>query len=289
MIKKNKNTNIGLIVASVFLYISIIVVTGITQIFILNADWTIIKSVDFWIEQAVKSITYFGAYVATATIVYISLGDKEPKYNEIEDSIHKNRDKLIGKEFRAYINDLDFSNKREAWLAKYQVKLTNLNKKITRKITTEVSNLPEEEWSWKTRRYMKKERRYQEYLTDKWINENLKFAKIKYPEITVSEVINGTLKMKTSRSMLNRGHLSKQIYQKIGFVLASIFAGALWATIEFTRNDDWRNIVAQLAFTLVMLLVNTLMGSLAGGRGHLSRLVTANERYEIILDYVGKK
>ena len=57
--------------------------------------------------------------------------------------------------------------------------------------------LPEERWDLLTRWYMRKKRRLEQYLTDKWINENLKYKKLIYPRITVSEVLTGRMRTTT--------------------------------------------------------------------------------------------
>jgi DNA-binding ferritin-like protein (Dps family) len=87
-------------------------------------------TLNFWIEQSVTSAMYFSAYLATALLRYNVLELKEPEYNALNNSIQKHRGKLIGNNFRTYINDIDFSNKKDTWKNKYQAKLENLTRKV---------------------------------------------------------------------------------------------------------------------------------------------------------------
>lgn len=282
-----KSGNVALIIFSIFIYLAIVAILGLFQIFIFDTDLAQVMTVDFWVEQAITSSMYFSAYIATAILRFTWLEVKESEFLMLDGSIQSNRSKLIGNRFRTYINDLDFSNKKETWKVKYQSKLENLSRKIWKKVSRELTNKPEAEWSFWTRRYKKKEDKFKKYLSDEWINENLKFKRLKYPEITVSEVINGTMKPKTRRSMINRKFLSTQIFQKLIFVFISIIGTAIWSILVFSEMLNPLDIIGTIIFTLAMLLINILTGYFAGGIAHKARIVATTERLELILDFIG--
>jgi hypothetical protein len=229
---------------------------------------------------------YFAAYLSTTLLRYNVLELKEPEYNALNNSIQKHRGKLIGNNFRTYINDIDFSNKKDTWKNKYQAKLENLTRKVRKKVSRQLTELPEDKWSFWAKRYKKKEDRFKRYLADDWINSNLKFRRLKYPEITVSEVINGTMKYKARRSMINRNHLTKQLLGKLIFVFISMLATAIWSILVFTEFVNPLTIIGMIIFTLAMLLVNILTGYFAGGIAHKLRVISTTERLEIIINFL---
>ena len=233
--KQDRKGTTSLIIFSIFIYLAIVAILGLFQIFIFDTDWSEVRTLDFWIQQGITSAIYFSAYIATAILRYSYLELKEQEYLFLDNSIQKNRSKIIGNRFRKYINDIDFANKKEAWKNKYQSKLENLTRKISKKVSVQLTTLPEDKWGFWTKRYKKKEDKFTLFLTDDWIESNLKFRRFKYPEITVSEVINGTMKYKSNRSMLNRNHLGKQIFRKVIFVFISIAATAVWSVLVFTE------------------------------------------------------
>jgi hypothetical protein len=278
--------NYSMIIFSVLIYIFILLITGMFKIFVFDTDTSVVSTWDFWIEQIITSIMYFSAYLATANLRYSIAEYKEEEYKEIEASIRKHRPKLIGSTFRTHIETLDMQSKISTWKNKVETQLSNHLRKTTKKVSIELVNKPENEWSWRTRRFARKEKMLNEYLTDEWINKNLRFRPLKYPEITVSEIINGTLRTSTSKSMLERNHLGTQIRKRFIFVFASIFASTIWAILIFREVLNPLDVIAQIIFTLAMIVINIIFGYIAAGFAHRSRIVAATERLEIIINYL---
>jgi len=286
MNKQSNQRNISLVLFSILVYAAIIAVLGLFQVFVFETDISEIRTIQFWLELGVKSAMFFAAYVATAIIRYTWLEVKNREYVELEDSIKKHRPKLIGKRFRTYISVIDFENKIDTWKNKYNTKLENHSRRVPKKVALQLTNLEESEWNWKTRRYKRKENKFITYLSNEWIQKNLRWRRLKYPELTVSEVINGTMKYKTRGSMIERNHLSKQVLKKTTLVIFSIIASAIWSILVFKEILNPMEIIALIVFTLAMLLVNVLTGWLAGGKGHKSRIIATTERLEVILNYI---
>jgi hypothetical protein len=284
--KENKNRNTSMKLFSVLIYVTILAIVGMFKIFVFDTDISAVGTWDFWIEQSITSVMYFSAYLATANLRYSTAEFKEAEYVEIESAIRKYRPKLIGSTFRCHIELLDMNSKKATWKNKIETELSNHLKKTSKKVAIELVNKKEEEWSSSTRRFIRKEKMLNEYLTDGWINKNLRFRPLKYPEITVSEIINGTLRMSTSGSMLERNHLGNQIKRRFIFVFASIVASAIWAVLIFREVLNPLDVIAQIIFTLAMLLVNIIFGYIAAGFAHRSRIVAATERLEIIINYI---
>lgn len=283
---KSKSKNTSLIVFSILIYIGILAVVGMFQIFIFDTDISKVSTSEWWIEQGITSLMYFSAYLATAILRYSVSELNEPQYITLEASITKHRPRLIGNAFRNYIERLDFINKKDTWKNKIQTKLANHVKKITKKQAIQIANLEENKWSFWTRRYVKRERLLKEYMTEEWINKNLRWRPLKYPEITVSEVVNGTLRMKSKGSMLERNHLGKQLFKKLIFVFGSIVASVIWAILIFQEVLNPLDVIAQIIFTLILLLVNIITGYFAAGVAHKGRIIATTERLGIIVDFL---
>lgn len=280
-IRKIRNT--GQVLVAIGIYVSVAIMLGIFNFFILSANGAELTFYSFWLPTLFGALMYLLVYIATATLRYSNQEFRDQEFVDIEESIIKHRPALIGNLFRTYINGIDFQNKRVTWEQKINTKLANHQLWLTHRMNTKIAR---NNYGWIVRAYLRKEERLKKYLTDDWINKFLKYKWLFYPRLTVSEVINGRMRATTRHSMLNRNHLASQISQKIFFVFLSLIGSALVATITITPNPDWFNIMFQLASMVFFIAVNTTTGFLAGTLAHKSRLNTSIERLEIISNYL---
>lgn len=284
--KQDRSRNGAQILIGIGTYVAVLVGLGIFNFFILNYNDVELTFYSFWLPTLFGSILYAGIYIATAVLRYSGRELKDEIYKKNEESIYKHREKIIGTSFREYINSIDFKNKRETWEQKINTKLANHQMLLTHRINNKIQNVPESKWGPIVKWYVRRERKLQLYLTNDWIIKNLKYRWIIYPQLTVSEVINGRMRASTRVSMLNRNHLGKQIGAKMIFVLFSLVGSAIFATLAITPNPNWMNIIIQLVGMLIFIVLNTTTGFLAGSRAHMSRLDTSVERLEIIINYI---
>lgn len=284
--KQDKTKNGMQILIGVSIYLAVLVALGVFNFFILSYNNVKLTLYSFWLPTLFGSMNYAGIYIATAVLRYGGREVKDEQYRKNEESIFKHREKIIGADFRRYINDIDFKNKRDAWEQKIQTKLANHQMLLTHRMNAKIQNKDERKWGPIVKWYIRREKRLQLYLTDEWIKNRLKYKRLKYPRLTVSEVINGRMRATTRKSMLNRNHLGKQIGAKMIFVLFSLVGSAVFATLAITPNPNWLNIMTQLVGMLIFIVWNTVAGFFAGSRAHMSRLDTSVERLEIIVNFI---
>lgn len=287
--KQDRSRNGAQILIGISIYIAVLISLGIFNFFILSYNGVKLTFYSFWLPTLFGSLMYVGIYIATAVLRYSSRELNDEEYKKNEASIFKHRESIIGTDFREYINAIDFKNKRETWEQKITTKLANHQTLLTHRINNKLQNVPENKWGPIVKWYSRREKRLQLYLTDEWIKNKLKYKRLIYPRLTVSEVINGRMRASTKSSMLNRNHLSKQIAAKMVFVLFSLVGSAIFATLAITPNPNWLNILIQLVGMLIYIVLNTTTGFLAGSRAHMSRLDTSVERLEIIINYINNK
>ena len=108
------------------------------------------------------------------------------------------------------------------WLQTIKVALGNYERKKTHKMHVETTTLSKEKWSKKTLKLQTKIDELKKYLSNEFISENLyyrknfdfnlktKLKKIDYEEITVEEIIYGSVTLPKKKSRLVRRPLLKK-------------------------------------------------------------------------------
>ena len=284
------------------MYIVLIALTGLLNVVILQEfNWTAFWDIEFWIPIAVNNAFYFSAFVITVMLVFDVLEYKDKDYQNIEQDIRNERDKLVADDFKQQIVNRNFMEKKNVWLQYVNIWLSNLQSKLKHKTVFDMKTKPLELWSKKALNYDRKKTTLNEYKTKMWVDNNLIFRKrlgwgklgwlkkLHYPEITVNEIIYGTVSMKPKKSELERHIIRGQIIKKIIITVISITLSVVVSLLQVERFMSTVSILIALAIMLFTILINVTVGVFAGFKAHKDRVNNATIRLGFVVDYLQGK
>lgn len=269
---------------ALLMFIAVAIHIGVTFL-IFGFDTALFYEASYWINTALIAVANVTMGVSVISTTYDTLELTEPVFLDVEGTIRTAAKDIQGNDFSSDIEKLNWSNKVEAWRAKNDVKLINLERKIPHNVSMEIETLEPDKYSNKTKRYVRKRNQLIYNLSDEFINTKLIYQKVKYPEITTNELLYGLQKPKQKGSMLNRNILSFAVLRKVvlGMSLAAI--SGIASLITAGLNEEWTTFVVHTVINLLTLGVNVTISYLTGRRLHNDRLSNSVVRYGILKDY----
>ena len=271
----------------VVLYIGIyllgLVVLGLLNIAILDWDWDVITW-EWFLELNLYNVLYFSFFINTLYLVLDSFQSEE-QYSGLMKSIKTLRPKVEGEGLRIYVDKINFYEKSHAWKLSINNKISALQKKFSNEIANELRYTLEKDWSIETKKFSKKLKDLKERLGDAWIDKNLMYEKVKYPEMEYFELLYSTIKPKVSGSRFIRSYAKNQIVRKVWLMIVTSLATVAITVITITQFNDLRNLIFDLTIVFALLLLNVLSGVFSAHSAHKSRVVDTADRLQIMLNY----
>lgn len=284
------------------LYLILLFISGLLNIVIFQElDFSLITSVSFWIEVIVDYTLYISVFIITIMMVYDIYGDTEEEYNKLEQDIFSMKDILVSDDFSTDIINRNFIEKKKSWIETLKVAKGNYDRKKTHNIHVEMQTLPQEKWHKKTKKYAKKDEYLTYLLSNEFISEELfyrkyykfspktKFSKIKFKEITVNEVIYGSVTLPTYSSLLVRKPLARRILSKLVMIVPSVAFKVVYELLVIDKFKSTADLLKELSFMIVMCLIYALTAIFSAKKAHLDRKSNALTRYGIALEYKSGK
>lgn len=286
----------------IIMYIVLVALTGLLNVVILKEfDWQAFFDIEFWTPIAINNAFYFSAFVITVMLVYDVLEFKDKDYQDMEDDIRKERDRLVADEFKQQIVNRNFIEKKNVWFQYVNVWLSNLQSKLRHKTAFIMRTKPQEMWNKKAIRYERKKATLNEFKTKEWVDNNLIFRKrlgwgklgwlkrLHYPEITVNEIIYGTVSLKPKKSELERHIIRGQIIKKSITTAISITLSVVVSLLQVDKFMSTVSILIALAIMFFTILINVVVGIFAGFKAHKDRVNNATVRLGFVVDYIAGK
>ena len=242
-------------------------------------------SIEFVLNKSLIAALFTIISIITTLMVYDLLELKDKRYTSLEETLEKEAIKLMGSHFNESIARLDWNTKKIAWRKYIDVKLFNFRARASRKVRQELMTLDPKDYSRKTLKFIDKENMYQEFLTSKWINENLYFQKINYATIEPNEVLYGTRKNTEKKSRLVRNPLTKSLGFKLAMFFPSLIATIIVSILQEDDGLSMSGLSILISGLILTLLINTLVGIKNGYKSHSFRLSNTRERYSIVVAY----
>ena len=165
--------------------------------------------------------------------------------------------------------------------------LIEINDKVSQSMLDEIKAGPEHQ-SDKTKQYLFRKARLEEQLTDEWIEENLRYKKIRYPVITPNEVITGEKKPYNTTKVIDNSVNVFALTRRIGTLGVMITINALMEALIFTGSPFDTATLMLILFQIFMVFVNIFSGWVAGIDGfRKKRLNSAYIRRDLLVSYAG--
>ena len=140
--------------------------------------------------------------------------------------------------------------------------------------------------SRRTQQYLCKKKTYELWLTEEWINENLKYRSFSYPQITPSEIVTGSEKPVSRTRLIDNNIGGYALKRRLGIVIFMITITAIFEALTFTGSPFDIALWATLAFKLLLIAVNIFSGWLAGLDGFKKKkLNSAYIRQDLLVVY----
>lgn len=281
----------------IFIYILLLGISGLLNVVVFKElDWSVLLDADFWVELIVDYALYLLVFINTAMLTYEIFADKDMEYIGLENDIFSMKDVLVGKEFSNDVVNHNFSKKEKAWDEELQTAIGNHERKKTQKMVEELIR-PRETWTKKTIKWVKQREKLDKMSSKTYVDKYLMykkrynynfwtmFKKVKYEEITVNEIIYGTVTVRSKSSLLVRKPLGRRILLRMTTILPSLLFSVLYRLLIIDRFISTVELLKSLAFMIFMAFFHALFGLFTSKKAHLDRKSNATTRYGYALDY----
>lgn len=275
------------ITSMIFHLLTFIITLGLIvgiDIYKFNFDWSKI-TIPYLYTRMLLSAGYVLIRISISNFTYDIREVSDKTYVELMIDLQEASKRNRGSDFNDKISRFDYQNKKDTWIRLVEKDLFKHERNIPKKILIEMSSIEPESYSRKTKKWIKKKDLLEDMLTDEWIYKNLQIHDIKYPEILPSEVLYGSIEYIPNKSMLDRIPLKRIIIKSLPSTLFSLIATTILGTLVSIESESGVGLFVAIAGILVILTTNVSMGILNGLKAHKSRLMNANIRSEIMIDY----
>ena len=271
----------------IVLYLLIFSAVGFFNLAIAELNTEVLLDPSYWVNTVWMSFLFALTFLVTVKWVNDWYMENHVDYLKITNSIKNDGINNVHDDFSDFIAAKNWHSKKETWKTKINNKLVTLNNKITAQMAQELKDGPEY-YSKKTQKYIKLKTQYEELLSTKWIDENLKYKKIRYPHITPAEVITGEKKPNSTTRVVDNGVMGYAATRRFSVMFATIIMNALNTALIFIGNPFSVVILVTMIFHFLMIVVNIFTGYIAGVDAfHKKPLNSAHIRYNILIEYFG--
>jgi len=159
-------------------------------------------------------------------------------------------------------------------------KLNRINKRINLLQDTAA------QYRRKTRKFTRRLNLYNLQLTEDWIQQNLRYIRLTYPQITPQEIITGSVSPENKKRMIDDSVGSFALKRRMGMLVLMIAFNAAMEAVIFTDNPFDRQAIRMMIFQIFMVLVNIFSGWLAGIDGFRKKKLTAlTTRRDLLVEF----
>ena len=163
-------------------------------------------------------------------------------------------------------------------------KLIDLNNKVNQKTLDELKSGNHSE---KTKKYLRLKAQYEEELTDKWIEENLRYKKLRFPTITPSEVVTGEKIPNNSIKVIDNNVLAFSFTRRLGMLGIMIVLNSLMEALFFQGSLFDVVAILMILFQLTLIMVNIFTGWVSGIDSFKRKILNSTYiRRDLLVSYI---
>lgn len=277
------------------IYLAGLAVLGVLNIATIGWDWSVVTK-EWVLELNLYNVLYYSFFVTTLMLGMDTLANDTKLVTTI-DNIELIRPKVEGSALQNFVDEVNWFEKVEKHKEIVSKRKANLSKKY---LTNAVSLIlaygkPKGKkgiklWYWhlvskKAEKYTKKMKACDEQLTEQWIDDNLLFTKVVYPQFEYSELLYGTLKIKSRKSRFVRSYVKTQVVIKLPLLLLSTLGTILMTVVQVLQFNDLRNLFYDLGVVLIILSANVMTGLVASRFSHRVRVADTNDRLTMLIGF----
>lgn len=263
--------------------------------------------------KVTKNATFDIGVLATAAIVQtiafiIYLNERTRRLlSKATDVAYVMMLKIIGKfkslqadnDFREMVKELDLKEKKDTWKLLAGLKFENHLQKESKKVLFERTEHPDtstgkanrKHWSKRTLKFVKKEEKLKEQITDKWIDKHIKHINFRYPRITTTMILTGNTSVKISRMAIEdvKRIKSKETTRRIiTSIILLLFIAVLGSIVSLTfQYDIWKAFKDVLVY-MIAVVFSFVWAVMSSNDIHKSRELELEDRLGYIQKFVGR-
>lgn len=246
------------------LYIISLVLIGITSLIDKNSgiNFENLRNFTWYVDQIVTSFAIITTVLATVYMIVDNYKQTDKEYLALESDIKMfaNQD-YVPTHFVRYLEVINYRRKKAQFEFNIKKKLYFLEKKATDK-----------DWSiWvsgtesqkKYNYYCRKRNKFEERLSETWLEKNLKFVFVKYDKITSSLILGGHFSKEDNDSpndFITKHTESKVVRDKLPTLILGIAITSITSSIVVTLlfNEGALLSVATKFFVLLFQVYNSI-------------------------------
>ncbi len=278
-----KKASLGNFVLYISLFFVLLALNGFMNFVAASFSLGTILTATYWLKTITGSMSALGAFIIFSFLRRDTKLMNDPKYNDKLDVVNSTVSGNVGPDFPDFIAEKNENSKSLKWKEKQQNKLTKWHNRVPARVLLNIKKIKDEpnypdkskwlkfkrlrklywalfgklRWTLAKRRanrWTRKLNKINLHLTSEWINENIHYIKVKYPQTTPGEIMNGERNSSTTKVIDNGavGHILKDRMPLI-LITTALQAGFNALVIIGSANPVgmWMGIIFQLATILL--------------------------------------
>ena len=273
-----KKANIGNFVLYISLFTVLLVLNGFMNFVAASFSTGVIFTATYWLKTITGSMSALGAFVIFAFLRRDTKLINDTKYNEKLSQVNSTVSGNVGPDFPDFIGMKNENSKSLKWKEKMQNKLIKWSNKIPARVLRNIKRVEDDypditKWGkirrfywtvcgqifWffakrRANRWVRRKAKIKLQLSPEWINENIHYIKVKYPETTPGEIMNGE-RNTSSKRIIDNGAVKHILQDRLPLILITtgLQAGFNALVIIGASNPVgmWMGIMFQLATILL--------------------------------------
>jgi hypothetical protein len=278
-----KKASLGNFILYISLFIVLLILNGFMNFVAASFTLGVILTATYWLKTVTGSMSALGAFIIFAFLRRDTKLINDPIYNEKLVAVNGTVSGNVGPDFPEFIAMKNENSKSLKWREKMQNKLTKWGNKVPARVLKNIKKIKDNpEWPDKSK-WVKFKRLHRLYwtlcgqirwffakrranrwtakrdkillqLTDVWILENIHYIKVKYPETTPGEIMNGERNTSTGK-VIDNGAIKHILQDRLPLILViTMLQMAFNALVIIGATNPvgmWMAVVFQLATILL--------------------------------------
>lgn len=243
------------------LYLVIFALAGVLNLAVAQWDLGIFYEPTYWISTIFDATLYISAFQVSVFLGSDLQKTSNEQYKEVSKDVF-NATQRVDDTFTDFVADDNLDTKKSVWKAKKNNEYIELNNKMPHKVLLN-SKQPQDKWTWRTRRWMRRLNKLKEQTSNEWIDKNVMYVKVDYPKYVPQEILSGSAKHESKKRLLTGGMYRKAFAKRIIMISGTILVSAIFNSVFFTGSP-----FSVAALLLILTQFFFILVNIAGGIKH---------------------
>lgn len=272
-----KKSNKGGIAIYLILFVLLLALNGVLNFIVASFTLTTLLSASYWLKTIAGASSGLGAFIIFSFMRRDSLTLNQETYNAELDELNNIVSESVDDDFPLFIAQDNREMKKTAWTTKWQNKKLKWTKKVKASVLRDIKIIKEDKWNfnipkwrlfkrWLVHKRRKKALKWiakldniEEKLSPKWIEENIDYRKVSYPDVTPAEILTGERNNSVKRIIDNNAF--RHIFRdRLPLILLTTTLQALYHALNIIQAVNPASVIAGVIVQLATLFINAAVG-----------------------------